>query len=305
MKEHLVFKRYDSFLDRLNTVREFFNTAQQFLKLEKVEIGGIRGKALTNNINKVHEEFKDLYGVFANRTYDSLDPKDKGFLKDYEKFNSKIFALDRKLGAILSRAFDDCIVTESIFKLLHIFGTLTQRNLIALELSDKMPLLVCMLNTEMDEAKNIFLKQQKRIKESGKALTDRNMPPVSGQLKFAQELRDKISASIRNFKELSHPICYSEGANLVFRKFKEMIALLSAYEEESFKGWTLSAEKKTAEGLNRPLIIRDESNGTLKVNFGRDTLSILMEVKHMRKDFPARKLPEKALEIVNFAIKKI
>ena len=197
----------------------------------------------------------------------------------------------------MSRAFDDCIVTESIFKLLHIFGTLTQRNLIALELSDKMPLLVCMLNTEMDEAKNIFIKQQKRIKETGKALTDRNMPPVSGQLKFAQELRDKISASIRNFKELSHPICYSEGANLVFRKFKEMIAVLSTYEEEAFKGWALCAEKKTAEGLNRPLIIRDENNGTLKVNFGRDTLSILMEVKHMKKDFPTRKLPEKALEI--------
>ena len=293
----MVFKRYDSFLERLGIIKEFFNTAQQFLKLEKVEIGGIRGKALTTNINKVHEEFKDLYGIFANRTYDSLDPQDRGFLRDYEKFNSKIFGLDRKLGAILSRAFDDCIVTESIFKLLHIFGTLIQRSLIALELSDKMPLLVCMLNTEMDEAKVIYTKQQKRIKDSGKALTDRNMPPVSGQLKFSQELRNKISSSVRSFKELSHPICYSEGANLVFRKYKEMIALLDSYDEEVFKNWTLSAEKKTLEGLNRPLIIRDEKDGTLKVNFGRDTFSILTEVKHLRKDFPKRSLPAKALEI--------
>ena len=28
------------------------------MKLEKVEIGGIRGKALTSNINKVYEEFR-------------------------------------------------------------------------------------------------------------------------------------------------------------------------------------------------------------------------------------------------------
>ena len=134
-QEQLVFKRYDSFLERLNTVKQFFDTAQQFLKLEKVEIGGIRGKALTTSINKVHEEFNDLYGIFSQRSYDSLDPQDKGFLKDYEKFNNKTFALDRKLGAILIRAFDDCIVTESIFKLLHIFGTLIQRTLIAKELS--------------------------------------------------------------------------------------------------------------------------------------------------------------------------
>ena len=31
---------------------------QKFMKLEKVEIGGIRGKALTSNIGKVYEEFK-------------------------------------------------------------------------------------------------------------------------------------------------------------------------------------------------------------------------------------------------------
>ena len=45
---------------------DFFNTAVQLLKLEKVEIGGIRGKALTSNIYKVYEEFKDLYSVFSN-----------------------------------------------------------------------------------------------------------------------------------------------------------------------------------------------------------------------------------------------
>ena len=83
----MVFHRFDSFLNRLNTMVEFFNTAvqvdekqqhsynslslqlfsgtekvelyfPQFLKLEKVEIGGIRGKALTSNINKVYEEFR-------------------------------------------------------------------------------------------------------------------------------------------------------------------------------------------------------------------------------------------------------
>ena len=34
-QEHLVFKRCDSFVERLNIIKEFFKTAQQFLKLEK------------------------------------------------------------------------------------------------------------------------------------------------------------------------------------------------------------------------------------------------------------------------------
>ena len=262
-----------------------------------MEIGGIRGKALTTSINKVHEEFNDLYGIFAQRSYDSLDPHDKGFLKDYEKFNNKTFALDRKLGAILTRAFDDCIVTESIFKLLHIFGTLIQRRLIAKELSDKMPKLLTMLNQEMDEAKEIFLKQKKRIKELGKPLTDRNMPVVSGQLRFSKEIKDRISNNVKNFKELNHPVCASTEAELIIEKYKEMVCLLYSYEEEVFRNWAASADKKTGEGLNRPLLVREGMKATLKVNFGRDLLSILHEVKCLKKDFPAREIPEDAKDI--------
>ena len=103
-----------------------------------------------------------MYGVFSNRTYDSLDPTDQSFIKDYDHFKNRTFELDRKLGAVLGRAFDDCLVTESIFKLLQIFGALIQRKLIALELSDRMPILVSMLNQEMDEGKIIYSKQMTR-----------------------------------------------------------------------------------------------------------------------------------------------
>ena len=295
-QENLVFKHFDSFMSRLLILEEFFLTAIQFLKLEKVEIGGIRGKALTTNIGKVSEEFKDLYGVFSNRTYDGLDPQDKGFLKDYEKFNNKIFSLDRKLGAILSRAFDDCVVTESIFKLLNIFGTLIKRPLIATELTDKLPMLVTKLGNEMDEAKEIFKKQQGRIMESGKALNDKNMPPISGQLRFAQEIRTKIKCGMKNFMDLNHPIKSSQAGEEVVEKYKEMIGLLMKYEEDNYNYWTSALDKKTTYGLGMPLLIREDKR-KLKVNFANSILSTLIEVKHIQKDFPIRNVPYHAKEI--------
>ena len=278
-QEHLIFKRFDSFVERLYIIKEFFRTAQQFLKLEKVEMGGIRGKALSTRIINVHEEFKELYSVFSNRTYDSLDPIDDSFIKDYEHFKSKTCELDRKLGAVLGRAFDDCLVTESIFKLLQIFGNLIQRSLIAQELSDRMPILVDLLNQEMDEGKVIYTKQMNRISKKGKALVDKNMPPMCGQLKWAQELKSKMSFSVKSFKELNHPICYKATAKMVFGKHKEMMGLLSAFEDDVFKKWNESISKKIAQSLNRSLIYRDENKGILRVNFGRDLGSILREVR--------------------------
>ena len=56
----------------------------------------------------------------------------------------------------------------------------------------------------------------------------------------------------------------------------------------------MQAEKKTLEGLDRPLLIRNPKDGTLKVNFGRDTLASLKEVKHLKKEFPKRKIPDTA-----------
>ena len=82
-------------------------------------------------------------------------------------------------------------MTESIFKLLQIFGSLIQRSLIAQELSDRMPILVDLLNTEMDESKVIYTKQMGRIAKNGKASVDKNMPPMCGQLKWANELKAK------------------------------------------------------------------------------------------------------------------
>ena len=97
---------------------------------------------------------------------------------------------------------------------------------------------------------------------------------------------------MRAFTRLEHPICHSKDAEEVSRKYKELDSLLTNYEEEVFRAWVNSAEEKSLEGLNRPLLVRDKKTRILKVNFGRETLECLQEAKHLQKDFPKRKIPE-------------
>ena len=52
------------------------------------------------------------------------------------------------------------MMSDSVFKLLNVFGTLLQRRLISLELSDKIPILLDHLGSEMDDAKTIFIKHK-------------------------------------------------------------------------------------------------------------------------------------------------
>ena len=80
---------------------------------------------------------------------------------------------------------------------------------------------------------------------------------------------------------------------MVFKKYKALTAQIASYEEEVFNSWISEVEEKKLDGLERPLLQRNKDK-TLKVNFGKDTLTILQEVKHLKKDFPTFQIPENA-----------
>ena len=51
-------------------------TVQDFLKLEKVEYGGVKGTMLSEVTEGMFAEFNDLYKTFTDSSYDPLDLSD-------------------------------------------------------------------------------------------------------------------------------------------------------------------------------------------------------------------------------------
>lgn len=54
-------------------IKDLFATTMEFSKLEKVELGGIKGKMLSHQVVEIFSEFNEIFAVFGNRTYDGLD----------------------------------------------------------------------------------------------------------------------------------------------------------------------------------------------------------------------------------------
>ena len=69
---------------------------------------------------------------------------------------------------------------------------------------------------------------------------------------------------------------------------------MSTYQEEIFNSWSGVIEKKKVEELEIPLLLRNEGDGTLKVNFSPGTIKLLNEVKHLKKEFPHWNIPANA-----------
>lgn len=46
---------------------------EEYMKLEKIEFGGIQGRCLSEMVTHIFTEFQELTGKFSSRTYDALD----------------------------------------------------------------------------------------------------------------------------------------------------------------------------------------------------------------------------------------
>lgn len=64
-------------------MQKLFDTYVEFLKLEKTEMGGMKGKMLGQQVEKIHEEFLECIKVFTESQYDALDPMCKVLYKCY------------------------------------------------------------------------------------------------------------------------------------------------------------------------------------------------------------------------------
>lgn len=88
-------------------------------------------------------------------------------------------------------------------------GGLLDRELIKNDFESKYPVIVDMMSKELDTAKNIFDAQVALKKEKGKAALHKNMPKVSGGLRWSHELRERICHPMKDFKHIEHPYVYS------------------------------------------------------------------------------------------------
>ena len=57
----------------IHVMQEYFQTVNEFLKLEKIEFGGIKGRSLGEMVANIFNDFQEMMNKFSSSTYDPLD----------------------------------------------------------------------------------------------------------------------------------------------------------------------------------------------------------------------------------------
>lgn len=186
-----------------------------------------------------------------------------------------------KLAAILCQAFDDCYNLESVFKLISIVGSVLDRPKIKAEFTNKYSDILMMLDEEITECEQIYARQIKYKKNNGYLFGDRSFPPVSSALRWVKQLGARVSAPIKNFQALQHPITKSNIAMELNARYEALMKSLGLFEEVEFNEWKIKVPQQIEDNLKNSLIKRKTENNLLVLNFHLELYAILREVHHM------------------------
>ncbi|KNC98871.1 dynein beta chain, flagellar outer arm [Spizellomyces punctatus DAOM BR117] len=268
----LVFARLDKFLGRVQQIVELFDTIIEFNRLEKIEIGGTKGKILSSQVAQIFTEFTSALGAFSKLKYDVLDLNLNEFEIDLGHFHAKIADLDRRLGTILSQSFDDCSGLNSCFRLLESFAGLLSRPVIQQDFEKKYFALLNMYSDDLDDVAAIFNKYKSQPP------IHYNMAPVTGAVAWVHELKDRITKAMEKLKSFNHSAMNTEDANLVKTKYESLYETLENYERSIFTRWSDTITDESETNLQKPLLVRED--GLLKVNFDPKVVALLREVRY-------------------------
>jgi len=250
-----LFLRLDAFLERCHDVLEMTQIIVQFSKLERIVIGGTKGKVLTATLEHIYVDFKAAVAAFEGVPYDIMEVERKEFDDDFYKFRNRIKELERRLGAVLTQAFDDCVNIYARFKLLDSFDTLLERPLIQDELERKHIHLVQMYAADLKKVQEIFLTERDAPPISW------NLPPIAGALYWCRGLKERIVEPMAKIRQLNKDIMNREEAKEVMKVYTTIMSSLDDFEHQKVEEWGADVERSSQAKLKLPLLTRAREGG--------------------------------------------
>ena len=271
-----LFSRLDSLLERCHDVLDLMQTIVQFNKLEKIEVGGTKGKALTANVGEIFVEFVKAVTVFKTADYNIMDVESKRFDDDYYVFRCQVNELERRLASIVTQAFDDSTTVMGCFKLFDTFEGLLEREIILSDLEKKN---VDLLNAY---AEDLRIVQEVFMQGKEDPPIANNTPPHSGAVTWSRGLVERIEEPMTRMKGVGKSVLESEEGKEVVRAHAAIMSSLREFEAAHIDAWCMEQSNTGAEKLKMNLLRREEGgeHAFLRVNFDPALICLLREVKY-------------------------
>ena len=291
-----LFGRLDSFIERCHDVLDLTKTIIQFSKLAKVEIGGTKGSTLTSSIQQIKDDFQNAVDVVKNLECDMMDIEAPQFDNEYSDLKRFVKEIERRLGAVIGLALDDCETVYGRFQLVDTFDRqLLDRPIIQDEVEVKQIRLIQSYGKDLKIIQEEFM--QNRLNPPKETMA--NLPPIAGALTWCRGLMARVNIPMSKMEGLDRNILDLEEAKEVFKIQKAITTSLLDFETEKVDQWACEVNSTSSSKLDLPLLRRLEETREIVTNFDPALVRLLREVKYFL--LLGLSVPDSALDIFQSA----
>ncbi len=268
-----IFARFSAFQERCSDLVDLFTTVAQFGRLERVEVGGTKGRMLTASVRAVHADFTSAVARFHLVSYDVMDADCMVFEADYAIFRGTVRELERRLAALIGTALDDSSAVGRTFKMLDSFEGVIEREIIAADLEKKHVTLLRAFAADIKEVQDVFT--------AGRAAPQlsKNAAPHSGAVAWVRALIQRVEDPMDRLRALAQALSTPEGQALE-AQYTQLMSQLKEAEQSIVLEWSSRAEETGDERLKQSLLVRDATTGLVSVNFDPALTKLLREVRY-------------------------
>lgn len=206
----LVFRDLELFRKRLITITEILQSAKDYGRLDKMEIGGIKGRMMGQRLETYFKEYHVEYEKWLAVKFNPLDLEtDKTrFESQFAEYQQFCDTFERKLATIFIKAFCECRNFEEAMKLIEMSGALLKRPKIYEEIQPQMEGIIEFYRKDLEFVDKEFesgLKGYRRLGLKGISYNKSAFPPVSGTLMWIKSLKGHISDPVKDLDILDFP----------------------------------------------------------------------------------------------------
>lgn len=206
----VVFLHFHSYRKRLLTIVEILQSARDYCRLEKIEIGGLKGRSLGQRLSSIFKEFLAEYEKWSTIKFNPLDPEinKSQFEGQFRAYQGFCDIFERKLATTFLQALFECNNFDEAIKLIEMIGQLLKRPLIFNEVKAHSDHLIDLYCWDIDFVGREFQRGLDGYKDAGLAGVPRDraaFPPVSGTLMWIKSLQEHISEPIKDLDIIEFP----------------------------------------------------------------------------------------------------
>ena len=277
IQNNAIFSRLDLFLERCYDTRDLTETIIQFSKLMKIEIGSTKGKALSDNVHKIHDDFQKEVTYISEVDYDIMDIETEGFDHSYLEFRQGVKEFERRLGAIVCLGLDDCPTIYGKFQLLDSFDAkLLDRMIVKDAIETKHIDLLQAFIEDLKLVQQVFLMHQDNPPKD----VTLNLPPIAGSLTWCRGLLQRVNVPMVKLDQLDKLILEREEAKEVVKTQASIVQTLTVYENKKIEEWGQDVDASSNAKLQLPLLKRCPVSHELTTNFDKALVRLLRETRY-------------------------